>query len=140
MRTTTLQFETGATLVTDVTDPVEALVRDAAREGSAREGLAHLFLPHATCGLALVETGSGSEGDLADAVERLLPRGAAYRHRHGSTGHGADHVLPAFVSPSLVLPVEDGRLLLGTWQRVVIVDPNRDNATRTLRVSFVPVP
>jgi thiamine phosphate synthase YjbQ (UPF0047 family) len=85
-----------------------------------------------------METGSGSEADLAAAVERLLPRDDRYRHRHGSVGHGGDHLLPAFVAPSLVLPVERGRVVLGTWQSVVIVDPNRENNARRVRLSFLP--
>jgi secondary thiamine-phosphate synthase enzyme len=96
-----------------------------------------VFLPHATCGLALMETGSGSEADLEEAVERLLPRDGRYRHAHGSVGHGGDHLLPVFVSPSLMLPVEDGHLVLGTWQSVVIVDPNRENNRRHVRLSFL---
>ena len=86
------------------------------------DGLCHVFVPHATAGVALIETGSGSESDLRDAVDRLLPREDIYRHRHGSRGHGRDHVLPAFVSPSLTLPVLSGQPTLGTWQRVVLVD------------------
>jgi secondary thiamine-phosphate synthase enzyme len=124
--------DTRGRLVTEVTDRVEAFCRD-----QAESGLVHVFLPHATAGLALMETGSGSEEDLAEAIERLLPRDDRYRHRHGSTGHGGDHLLPVFVSPSLVLPVEDGRLSLGTWQRVVVVDPNRDNNRRTVQLRFV---
>jgi secondary thiamine-phosphate synthase enzyme len=96
-----------------------------------------VFVPHATAGLALVETGAGSEGDLVEAIERLLPRDGRYRHRHGSEGHGADHLLPAFVSASLVLPVVDGDVVLGTWQRVVIVDTNRENNARSVLLSFV---
>jgi thiamine phosphate synthase YjbQ (UPF0047 family) len=84
-----------------------------------------------------METGSGSEDDLRDALERLLPRDDRYRHRHGSTGHGGDHLLPVFVSPSLMLPVQDGRLALGTWQSVVLVDPNRENDRRTVELRFV---
>jgi secondary thiamine-phosphate synthase enzyme len=97
-----------------------------------------VFVPHATAGLALIETGSGSESDLADAVERLLPRQGAYRHRHGSTGHGRDHVLPAFVAPSLTVPVLGGRPALGTWQSLVLVDSNVDNPVRRVRLSFLP--
>ncbi len=97
----------------------------------------HVFLPHATCGVALMETGSGSEADLADALERLLPRDDRYRHAHGSVGHGGDHLLPVFVSPSLTLPVDGGRLVLGTWQSVVLVDPNRENNVRRVRLSFL---
>jgi thiamine phosphate synthase YjbQ (UPF0047 family) len=88
--------------------------------------------------VALMETGSGSEADLAELLERLLPRDDRYTHRHGSVGHGGDHLLPIFVSPSLVLPAEGGRLALGTWQRVVVVDPNRENDTRRVRLAFLP--
>ncbi|TMZ57543.1 YjbQ family protein, partial [Klebsiella pneumoniae] len=97
----------------------------------------HVFVPHATAGLALIETGSGTEPDLGQAIDRLLPREDIYRHRHGSTGHGRDHVLPAFISPSLTLPVVDGMPALGTWQSVVVVDSNVDNHHRQLRLSFV---
>lgn len=104
------------------------------------DGLCHVLAPHATAGLALMETGSGSEADLSQALDRLLPRDDRYRHRHGSTGHGADHLVPALVSPSLVLPVAGGRPLLGTWQSVVLVDTNSDNPDRTVRCSWVPAP
>ena len=120
-------------MVTDVTERVAAFAGVA-----GGDGLLHAFLPHATAGLALMETGSGSEQDLAEALERLLPRDDRYRHRHGSTGHGGDHLLPAFVSPSLILPVEGGRVVLGTWQSVVVVDPNRENDRRTVRLSLLP--
>jgi secondary thiamine-phosphate synthase enzyme len=132
MRTETFEIDTGDRRVVDVTDAVERFA-----EGGG-DGLVHVFVPHATAGVALMETGSGSEADLEDALERLLPREDRYRHRHGSTGHGADHLLPVFVSPSLAIPCESGRLLLGTWQRVVVVDPNRENNTRTVRLTFVP--
>jgi len=97
-----------------------------------------VFLPHATAGLALIETGSGSERDLEEVIERLLPRDDRYAHRHGSVGHGGDHLLPVFVSPSITIPVEDGRLVLGTWQSVVLVDPNRENNRRRVRLSMLP--
>jgi secondary thiamine-phosphate synthase enzyme len=97
-----------------------------------------VFLPHATAGLALMETGSGSEEDLAEALQRLIPRDDRYTHRHGSIGHGGDHLLPVFVSPSLTLPVQNGRVVLGTWQRIVVVDPNRENNRRTVRLGFLP--
>jgi secondary thiamine-phosphate synthase enzyme len=126
------QLDTRGRLVTDVTDQMQSF---AARVGG--DGLLHVFLPHATAGVALIETGSGSEEDLQEAVERLLPRDDRYAHRHGSTGHGGDHLLPVFVSPSLVLPVEGGRLVLGTWQRVVVVDPNRENNRRTVQLRFL---
>jgi secondary thiamine-phosphate synthase enzyme len=99
--------------------------------------LVNVFVPHATAGVALMETGSGSEEDLQEVLERLLPREDRYRHSHRSTGHGGDHLLPVFVSPSLTIPVTGGRLALGTWQSVVLVDPNRDNPRRTVRLSFL---
>jgi len=102
------------------------------------DGLVNVFVPHATAGLALMETGSGSEPDLVDTLERLLPSDGRYRHAHGAPGHGADHLLPAIVSPSLVLPVLDGRIAFGTWQSVVLVDLNVDNPRRRVRFSFVP--
>ncbi len=97
-----------------------------------------MFVPHATAGVALMETGAGSERDLEEAIDRLLPREDRYAHRHGSTGHGRDHLLPAIVSPSLVLPVAGGQVTLGTWQSVVLVDTNRENNERTVVLSFVP--
>ncbi len=102
------------------------------------DGLLNVFAPHATAGLALMEVGSGSEPDLADALQRLLPRDDRYRHRHGSPGHGADHLVPALVTPSLVVPVQGGRPLLGTWQSIVLVDLNEDNRRRRVRLSFLP--
>ena len=101
------------------------------------DGLVNVFVPHATAGLALIETGSGTEEDLLATISRLLPASPAWVHRHGSPGHGADHVLPALVSPSLLIPVLAGRPELGTWQSVVLVDPNRDNPVRRLRLSFL---
>ena len=133
MQSETFDIDTRGHLITDVTDRVESFCGQA-----SGDGLVHMFLPHATAGLALMETGSGSEDDLEEALERLLPRDDRYRHRHGSTGHGGDHLLPVFASPSLVLPVEAGRLVLGTWQRVVVVDPNRENNRRTVQLRFVP--
>jgi secondary thiamine-phosphate synthase enzyme len=99
--------------------------------------LVHVFAPHATAGIALMELGSGSEADLDELLERLLPRDDRYRHRHGSPGHGADHLLPVLVSPSLVLPVLGGQVQLGTWQSIVLVDLNADNPHRRVRLSFV---
>jgi secondary thiamine-phosphate synthase enzyme len=127
-----ISLDTRGRRVVDVTDRVTAFA--AANDG---DGLVHVFAPHATAGVALMETGSGSEGDLEDLLEEVLPRDDRYRHRHGSTGHGGDHLLPVLVSPSLVLAVEGGRLVLGTWQRVVLVDPNRENDVRRLRLSFL---
>jgi secondary thiamine-phosphate synthase enzyme len=101
------------------------------------DGLVNAFVPHATAGLALMETGSGSEADLQRALERLLPRDDRYGHAHGSPGHGADHLLPALVSPSVTLPVVDGRVALGRWQSLVLVDLNVDNPDRQVRFSFL---
>ena len=116
----------------DITGRVAAFAAEA-----GVDGILQVFLPHATAGLALMETGSGSEGDLEETLERIWPRDDRYAHRHGSLGHGADHLLPVFVTPSLTLPVEGGRLVLGTWQSVVIVDPNRENDTREVRLSLL---
>ncbi len=126
-----LALRTGTSLVTDVTSEVERFCRDRG------DGLVCVFVPHATAGIALMETGSGSESDLAEAVDRLLPADDRYRHSHGSRGHGRDHVLPAFVAPSIVIPVTGGRPLLGTWQSVVVVDSNVDNRERRLLLSFL---
>lgn len=131
MDSTLLQVTPGARLVTDLTADVAEFCHGRG------DGLCHVFVPHATAGVALIETGSGTEPDLAAALARLLPTQDIYRHRHGSLGHGRDHVLPAFVSPSLTLPVLDGRAQLGTWQSVVLVDPNGDNPRRQVRLSFL---
>ncbi|MFZ0625372.1 MAG: secondary thiamine-phosphate synthase enzyme YjbQ [Acidimicrobiia bacterium] len=102
------------------------------------DGLASVFVPHATAGLAVIETGAGSDDDLLATVDRLLPaEEGRWSHRHGSAGHGRDHVLPAFIGPSLTVPVLDGRLTLGTWQSIVLVDTNGDNTTRRVRLSFL---
>ncbi len=132
MQTTVVELNTSGERVTDLTDRVAAFCRDQG------DGLVHVFAPHATAGLALMETGSGSESDLAATLDRLLPRDDRYRHSHGSPGHGADHLLPVLVSPSLSVPVEGGRPLLGTWQSIVLVDLNEDNAQRKVRLSFIP--
>lgn len=121
--------------VFDLTDACAGFLSEVA---AGRDGLLHVFVPHATAGLALVELGSGSDADLMEAVDRLLPRDDRWRHAHGSRGHGADHVLPAFLAPSLVLPVVGGSLQLGTWQSVTLVDPNGDNPRRRVRLSFLP--
>jgi secondary thiamine-phosphate synthase enzyme len=132
MRTETLSIRTGARpTVHDLTDECSAFVRDAG------DGLLNVFVPHATAGLAIIETGAGSDDDLLTALESVLPRDARWSHRHGSPGHGRDHVLPAFVAPSLVVPVVDGRITLGTWQSICLVDTNVDNAVREVRLSFV---
>jgi secondary thiamine-phosphate synthase enzyme len=101
------------------------------------DGLCNVFVPHATAGIAIIETGAGSDDDLVDTLQRLLPRDDRYRHTHGSPGHGADHVLPALVASSVTVPVEGGQPLLGTWQSVVLVDLNRDNPRRSVRLSFL---
>ncbi len=131
MRSTELAVDTSRAQVVDITDDVGAFVNGGG------DGLLSILALHATAGLALMETGSASEGDLVDALERLLPRDDRYAHSHGSTGHGADHVLPVLVSPSLTLPVSAGRLVLGTWQRVVLVDLNVDNPRRRVRLDFL---
>lgn len=132
MKTDVLRFDTGDRHFVDLTAEVRKFV------DRGDNGLVHVFAPHATAGIALMETGSGSEPDLEDAIERLLPRHERYRHAHGSPGHGADHLLPAFISPSVTIPVVDGDLALGTWQSVVFVDTNRDNPNRTVRLTFLP--
>ncbi len=101
------------------------------------DGLLNVFAPHATAGLALMEVGAGSEKDLEALLASILPRDDRYVHRHGSPGHGADHLLPVVVSPSLVIPVEGGRMALGTWQSIVFVDTNADNRRRRVRLSFL---
>jgi secondary thiamine-phosphate synthase enzyme len=131
MRTALLEVDLSRSAVADITDEAARFVRGAG------DGLLSVFAPHATAGVALLETGNGSEPDLEAALERLLPRDDRYRHRHGSPGHGADHLLPALVSPSLTVPVEAGRMLLGTWQRLVLVSLNRDNPRRRVRLSFL---
>ena len=133
METETFTVRTGSqTAVADIT-------RQAAEFADGRgDGLLSVFVPHATAGVALLEMGAGSDRDLAGHLQTLFPRDDRWSHRHGSPGHGADHVLPAFVSPSLIIPVTDGRLALGTWQSLALVDPNPDNPLRTVRLSFLP--
>jgi secondary thiamine-phosphate synthase enzyme len=133
MRTETHSLDTSNSRVVDITDLVSTFCAD---EGG--DGLVNVFAPHATAGVALMETGSSSEADLTDVLNRLLPRDDRYRHSHGSPGHGADHLLPVFVAPSVMIPVTNGTPALGTWQSVVLVDLNRDNPHRNLRLSFVP--
>jgi secondary thiamine-phosphate synthase enzyme len=132
MKTSELSVHTGNRRgLFDLTSECEQFV---AGEG---DGLLNLFVPHATCGLAILELGSGSEQDFEAALDRLLPRDDRYVHSHGSRGHGADHVVPAFVPPSISVPVVRGRLQLGTWQSIALVDTNIDNAVRTVRLSFI---
>jgi secondary thiamine-phosphate synthase enzyme len=132
MDTAELRLDTAGRQVLDLTDQVAAF---AAQAGG--DGLLQVFVPHATAGLAVMETGAGSEEDLQEVLARLLPRDDRWRHRHGSRGHGADHLLPVFVGPSLTVPVQGGRLLLGTWQRICLVDLNQDNPHRRVRLSFL---
>ena len=132
MRSETLSVRTGGTeVVRDLTSECASFVRDAG------DGLLHVFVPHATAGLAINETGAGSDEDLLAQLDVLLPRDDRWRHRHGSPGHGRDHVVPAFVPPYATVPVLEGRLMLGTWQRICLVDTNTDNATRHVRLSFL---
>jgi secondary thiamine-phosphate synthase enzyme len=102
------------------------------------DGLLNVFVPHATCGLVVMELGSGSDPDLLETLGRVLPRDDRWVHRHGSPGHGADHVLPAITPPSIVVPVVGGQLALGTWQSIALLDTNVDNERRTVRLTFVP--
>jgi secondary thiamine-phosphate synthase enzyme len=133
--TTVVQIRTGSReAVVDLDGEIERFLRSA----GAREGLLNVWVPHATAGLAVIETGSGSDTDLLTALHDLLPSDDRWRHRHGSPGHGRDHVLPAIVAPSLSVPVLDGRTALGTWQSVCLVDTNGDNAVRSVRLSFLP--
>ena len=133
MRSEVITVRTGdRPAVRDITGEAASFV-----EGQG-DGLLHVFVPHATAGVALIETGSGSDVDLVRAIEDLLPADDRWRHRHGSPGHGRDHVLPAFVAPYATVPVLDGRLALGTWQSICLVDPNGDNPTRQVRLTFLP--
>lgn len=115
----------------DITNHVGRFVADKG------DGIVQVFCPHATAGIALIETGAGSDSDLLEIIDHMLPPDFPYRHQHGSPGHGADHVLPAFISPSITIPVIGGHLQLGTWQSVVFIDPNRDNPDRLVRLSFL---
>ncbi|MET8636518.1 secondary thiamine-phosphate synthase enzyme YjbQ [Streptomyces sp. NPDC004074] len=120
--------------VVDLTRECEAFLRDRA---GGRDGLLNVFVPHATAGVAVIETGAGSDDDLLAVLHTLLPADDRWQHRHGSPGHGRDHVLPALVPPHATLPVIGGRLELGTWQSVCLVDTNRDNPQRQVRLSFL---
>lgn len=109
-------------------------------EIDAGDGLLNVFIPHATAGVVIMELGSGSDADLLDALERILPHDERWRHRHGSPGHGADHVLPLVVAPSVTVPVLGGRMTLGTWQSIALLDPNGDNRRRQVQLTFVATP
>jgi secondary thiamine-phosphate synthase enzyme len=130
-----LEVRTGsAERVLDLTGRCEDFLTGTA----VGDGLLHVFVPHATAGVAIIETGAGSDDDLLAQLDELLPRDDRWRHRHGSTGHGRDHVLPAFVPPHATVPVLEGLMQLGTWQRICLVDTNVDNHTRHVRFSFLP--
>ncbi|MGW6511950.1 YjbQ family protein [Streptomyces niveus] len=133
--TTIVNITTGTDeTVTDLTRVCEQFLHESA---AGRDGLLNIFVPHATAGVAVIETGAGSDDDLLAALRTLLPADNRWRHRHGSPGHGRDHVLPALVPPHATLPVIAGRLELGTWQSVCLVDTNTDNPDRYVRLSFL---
>ena len=134
MKTRELTIDTGTTRRCR---PDRCLRRLPAPRWPPTDGLLTVFVPHATAGLVVVELGAGSEADLLAALERLLPHDDRWRHRHGSPGHGADHVLPLLAPPSLTVPVVDGRMTLGTWQSIALLDPNADNPRRTVRLAFL---
>jgi secondary thiamine-phosphate synthase enzyme len=134
VHTELIEIRTGSReAVVDLGREVEQFLRAS----GAGDGLLNVWVPHATAGLAVIETGAGSDTDLLAALRDLLPADDRWRHRHGSAGHGRDHVLPAIISPSLSVPVLDGRMALGTWQSVCLVDTNRDNPVRSVRLSFL---
>ncbi|MFE0175377.1 YjbQ family protein [Streptomyces sp. NPDC059002] len=133
--TRVLHIDTGsAETVVDLTHDCERFLREVA---AGRDGLLNVFVPHATAGIAVLETGAGSDDDLLAALHTLLPADDRWQHRHGSPGHGRDHVLPALVPPHATLPVVGGSLELGTWQSVCLVDTNKDNPRRQVRLSFL---
>jgi secondary thiamine-phosphate synthase enzyme len=135
MKTTTFEVHTGRTpVVHDITRQCTQFARESAGNG---DGLLHVFVPHATAGLAILELGSGSDADLLSALDELLPADDRWRHAHGSRGHGRSHVLPALVPPYATVPVISGRLALGTWQSIALVDLNVDNPDREVRLSFL---
>ena len=135
MRTTTFEVHTGRTpVVRDITRQCEQFAREAASSG---DGLLHVFVPHATAGVAILELGAGSDEDLLSALADLLPADDRWRHAHGSRGHGRSHVLPALIPPYATIPVIGGRLALGTWQSVALVDLNVDNPDREVRLSLL---
>ena len=135
METRTITIVTGRVpSLADLTPACRAFLHEL----DAEDGLLNVFVPHATAGVVIVELGAGSDDDLLDALDRLLPRDDRWRHRHGSSGHGADHVLPLLTSPSISVPVIGGKLALGTWQSIALLDPNGDNPERSVRLSFLP--
>ncbi|MFJ9130027.1 secondary thiamine-phosphate synthase enzyme YjbQ [Streptomyces sp. NPDC102340] len=133
--TRVLDITTGSTeRIADLTRDCESFLREVAQ---GRDGLLNLFVPHATAGIAIIETGAGSDDDLLAALHTLLPADDRWQHSHGSPGHGRDHVLPAIVPPHATLPVVDGGLELGTWQSVCLVDTNISNTNRHVRLTFM---
>lgn len=133
MRSELIEVRTGTReTVVDLTDRIEAFLGD-----ERGDGLLNVWVPHATAGLAVIETGAGSDTDLLTSLRELLPADDRWGHRHGSAGHGRDHVLPGFVAPSMSVPVLGGRPALGTWQSVCLVDTNVDNPVRSVRLSFL---
>jgi len=135
MDTVRLQVRTGTQR--GFTDLTGACRRFVAEQAGGGDGLLSVFVPHATAGLAILELGAGSDEDALAALDRLLPRDGRWVHRHGSPGHGADHVVPLVVSPSVTVPVLGGELALGTWQSIALLDPNADNPERTVLLSFL---
>ncbi len=135
MRSVVLEVRTGS--ARGFTDLTPACARFAAEASEGGDGLLHVFVPHATAGVVVMELGAGSDADALAALDRLLPRDDRWRHRHGSPGHGADHVLPMLAAPSLSVPVIAGTLALGQWQSITLLDPNEDNASRRVRLSFL---
>ena len=135
MNSVRLSVRTGADR--GFTDLTGACRRFVAESSGGGDGLLSVFVPHATAGLVILELGAGSDDDAMDALDRLLPRDDRWRHRHGSSGHGADHVLPLLAAPSVTVPVIGGDLALGTWQSIALLDPNADNAERTVLLSFL---
>lgn len=135
MQTRVIELRTGGSeTVRDLTGECDRFLTGI----GADEGLLHVWVPHATAGLAVLETGAGSDEDLLAALRELLPADERWRHRHGARGHGRDHVLPALIPPYATVPVFGGHMALGTWQSVCLVDTNGDNPTRQVRLSFLP--
>ncbi len=135
METELIQVRTGSRAgVFDITGQCDDF---ASRVAAGGDGLLHVFVPHATAGLALIELGASSDRDLLSVLDDFLPADDRWRHAHGSRGHGRSHVMPAFVPPYATVPVIGGDLALGTWQSIALVDLNVDNATRAVRLSFL---
>lgn len=134
MHSKEIEIRTGSNeAVRDITGECQRFLTDA----DAGDGLLHIWVPHATAGVAIIETGAGSDQDLLATLRDLLPPDDRWRHRHGSPGHGRDHVLPALIAPSASVPVLDGQVALGTWQSICLVDTNVDNVVRHVRLSYL---